>query len=369
MRILHFIPSLNKGGAERLALDTCIALQEQGHEVLLLVLSSVNHYSFLSKQLNYKVISTQIQLSLWKKNKVNVEELQQEIDKFNPDIIHSHLFEAEINLAFCKVPIHCKRVVHFHDNMKQMQAFSLQTFLVKEQLTNYYERNLVLKNLKENTVFIGISKDTKSYIQQVLPKKYQRIQYLLNAIDLERFVPKRETKRSNKLIMTGRFDNNKSQILAIETVRGLLKRDIKISLILIGDGLLRQELINKVNEWGLQDNIEFKGFVDHPEFFLQEAIIYIHTAKFEALGLALIEAMACGLPVVCTDGKGNRDLIIEGENGFMAMERSADLLANKIQYLLENEEVRKEMGQNALEFSKQFGIKKYVKELLKLYSD
>ena len=109
------------------------------------------------------------------------------------------------------------------------------------------------------------------------------------------------------------------------------------------------------------------GNVDLIEKFLQKSKVYLHTAKHEPFGLVLIEAMACGLPVVCSDGKGNRDLIQEGENGFMVLERDPEMLADKIELLLKNDTVRIEMGKKAHAFAQDFGMKKYVDSLVNLY--
>ena len=103
--------------------------------------------------------------------------------------------------------------------------------------------------------------------------------------------------------------------------------------------------------------------------YLWNADLYIHSAITEGFGLTLIEAMSCGLPVVCTDGKGNRDLIQEGENGFMVGERDPKLLADKIELLLKNDNLRLEMGEKARKFAQGFGIEKYVESLLLLYKN
>ena len=109
------------------------------------------------------------------------------------------------------------------------------------------------------------------------------------------------------------------------------------------------------------------GNQDHPELFLQNSFCYLCTSKSEAFGLTLIEAMASGLPVVCTDGKGNRDLIQEGDNGFMVWSRDPEMLADKIELLLKNEALRIEMGKKAFTFAQDFGMKKYVDSLIYFY--
>ena len=96
--------------------------------------------------------------------------------------------------------------------------------------------------------------------------------------------------------------------------------------------------------------------------------MYLHTAKYEPFGLVILEAMAAGLPVVCTDGYGNRDLIKEGKNGFMISKRSPSLIADKIELLMGNDNLRSTMGNFANRYSHKFDISIYTKELMGLYS-
>jgi glycosyltransferase involved in cell wall biosynthesis len=366
VKILHVIPTLNKGGAERIALDSCIELQRQGHTVKLVTLHPNNHYAFLTAHLDYNVIQTNVQLSLLRKNRVDVSALQQIITDFQPDVIHSHLFEAEINLAFCVLPPHTKRALHFHDNMIQMHSFSAQLLFNKRKLANFYERKLVLANLPKNTAAIGISDNSFQFVSASLPNKITKYK-LLNAIDLHRFYPSEEESVAEGLVMIGSLTTLKGQELAIRTCAELQRRGCSIPLHLIGSGKQLTSLIELSKKLDVAQLVIFHGILDDPETLLKRVRIYIHTSHSEAFGLVLIEAMACGLPVVCTDGKGNRDLIIEGENGFIVWERDPILLADKIQFLLENEAERQRMGVVAHRFAQDFGMENYVKKLVEVY--
>jgi glycosyltransferase involved in cell wall biosynthesis len=256
--------------------------------------------------------------------------------------------------------------MHFHDNMIQMKSFNWNILTNKTSLTNYYERQLVLKNLPKYSLAIGISKNSLEYINTALPKKIKRV-LLLNAIDLSRFQKIAERAKYNQLIMIGSLNDLKGQVLAIHTVAELQTRNINVSLTLVGDGPNAEKLKELAQKLKIESLVKFTGFIDHPEKMLQDSSIYIHTSYSEAFGLVLIEAMACGLPVVCTDGKGNRDLIKEGVNGFMIWERDPKLLADKIQFLLENEQEYARICNNAYKFAQNFGIEAYVDFLLNTY--
>ncbi len=129
MKILHIIPNLNKGGAERFVLNICKELTMYNeYDVQLVTFGTENTYSFLSKGLNWKIIPSEVIPSISKNSIVKVKELQQFIIDFQPDIIHSHLFETEMILAYIVLPKKTKRIVHFHDNMFQYKDLTLEPF-------------------------------------------------------------------------------------------------------------------------------------------------------------------------------------------------------------------------------------------------
>jgi glycosyltransferase involved in cell wall biosynthesis len=367
MRILHIIPNLKKGGAERLALNSVSAIQSlQNTEVQLITFRSENDYKFLTNSLDWKVIPSRVIPSLSGKSKVDVKQLQAYIDAFQPDVIHSHLFETEMVLAHISLPLKTKRIVHFHDNMHQFRNLSFKTIFNKTYLTDFFEKRIVSKKYPKKTTAIAISKNTGVYCKRNLSKNISVV-LLHNAIDLAVFEKKERASSSNEITLIGSLVENKGHLLAIYTIKELKNRGIDVKLNCLGDGIEREKLEKLVNELELEKEIVFHGNIDSPETFLQHSFCYFLTSKSEAFGLTIIEAMACGLPVVCTDGKGNRDLIHEGENGFMVWERDSILLADKIELLLKNETLRKAMGEKARKFAQGFGMEKYVSELLSVY--
>lgn len=367
MKILHIIPNLKKGGAERLALNIVSAVQALPNiDLQLITFGSENDYQFLTKTNNWRVIPAKAIPSLSWKSLVDVKHLQEYINAFQPDVIHSHLFETEMVLAHISLSKKTKRIVHFHDNMHQFRNLSFNTFFNKTYLTDFFEKRIVLKNYPENTIAIAISKNTKVYCERNLPKNINVV-LLHNAIDLSVFGKKEYAPTSIEITLIGSLVENKGHVLAIYTIKELKNRGIHVKLNCLGDGIEREKLEKLVNELELKKEVVFHGNIDSPETFLQHSFCYFLTSKSEAFGLTIIEAMACGLPVVCTDGKGNRDLIQEGENGFMVGERDPKLLADKIELLLKNDILRQEMSEKARKFAQGFGMEKYVESLILLY--
>lgn len=367
MKIIHVIPNLRKGGAERIVLNICTEIQAQNeHDILLITFQPDNAYTFLTENLNWKVVPSDVIPSITGKAEINVSELQSTIDDFQPDVIHAHLFKTMMVLSQI-TNNSAKLFLHFHDNMFQLERFSWSKLFQKSMWTNLYEKQLIYRVYnKRNVTAIAISDDTLRYANKVLPNKIEVIK-LLNAIDRERFFSEAKRERSNRIVMIGSLVEKKNQRLAIETIDELRTRGIHLSLDLVGDGILRQDLEDHVQTKDLIERVTFHGAVNYPEQILEKALIYIHTSKVEAFGLVLVEAMSAGLPVVCTDGGGNRDLILEGKNGFMVNEFSTKLLADKVEYLIKHPGKRVVMGKNAQEFSRKFDISSYTKKLIELY--
>lgn len=367
MKILHLIPSLSKGGAERLALDICNELRvKKGIQVKLITFRKENDYTFLTKEIEWQVIPSKVTPSLKGKGVVNIDALQTAIDSYQPDIIHSHLFETEIILSEINYP-KAKYIVHFHDNMVQFENWSIRTLFNKRKLTNFYEKTLILKRYSEREMrFIAISKDTLSYMESVLPNPFKKT-LLPNAIDTKRFKPGEEKHKTPHLVMIGSLVDKKGQELAIQTMVVLVKRGLSIRLDLLGDGPVRKKLEELIIKEDLSDAVTLHGNVNHPEHYLQQAVLYLHTAKYEPFGLVLLEAMACGLPVVCTDGGGNGDLIEEGVNGYLVQHRDPDLLADKIETLLKDGKKRESMSAEAVNFASEYDISSYSEKLLAIY--
>ncbi len=370
MKIIHIIPSLSKGGAERLVLDICNELtKKEGVEVKLITFTSVNEYSFLTQNINWEIIPASISLSLTKKNKFYIDILQKAIEDFKPDIIHTHLFEAEIVSRSCCYP-QAKWFSHGHDNMVQFKNLSLTIFENKKNITNFYEKQYLIKNYQKNGVnhFIAISNDTKQYFEDTISSF--PVTLLHNAIDYTRFYKGKNKSIENstiELVNIGSFLDKKNQAFLIDVVEVLLKRNCKVVLNLLGDGINRSLIESKIKEKKLENLVILRGNVNNVEEYLWQSDIYVHSATYEPLGLVLIEAMAAGLPVITLDGKGNRDLIVEGKNGYMLYTHNAEEFSDKIIELWQNRDIYAKISLFAQNYSKNFDIKEYVDKLLTIY--
>lgn len=376
MKILLIIPSLLKGGAERLVLDILREfLFRKNIQIKLVVFRNEIDYAIDDIYEHIKIIPSSVSLSIKRKPILKINELQNFIEEFEPSIIHTNLFEAELVSSFCNYP-KAKWCSHIHDNMVQLNNCSFKTLSNKQALTNYYEKRVLFKNYQKNggTHFIAISKHTESYIESV-QSKYP-VTLFHNAINVKRFQkpthPSPLTLHSStltphsstlNLINIGSFVPKKNQTFLLDIIVELNKLNQKVNCIFLGDGPLKCEVEQRAKALKIYDQCKFLGNVENVEEYLWNSDVYVHTATYEPLGLVLLEAMAAGLTVVTLDGGGNKDLIENGKNGFILNEQNPKHFSEKILEVKNNEEMKK----YNIQFAQKFDIDNYTNKLLELY--
>lgn len=298
--------------------------------------------------------------------------IQQAVENFKPDIVHSHLFEAEIVSRSIDYP-KARWFSHCHDNMWQLESLNITTLFKKAKLTAFLERTYLMKRYRKNggNRFIAISKDTQRYFNRVLPSDLRSVTLLSNAVNTKRFAKPAtyEHKRMAdlELVTVGSLADKKNQTFLLDVVKRLAKKHYKVHLHILGDGKNRQALEEKTMRLKIGDSVTFHGNVPNVEEFLWNSDIYVHAATYEPFGLVLVEAMAAGLPVVSLDGRGNRDIIQDQKNGYILSEPDVVDFANKVALLFHDKFKYEQMKQAAIETAKQFDIVNYTDKLLALY--
>ncbi len=370
MKILHIIPSLRKGGAERIVLDICIELQNRfGIEVCLVTLSSLCEYADLASQVNLIVIPSRFTPSITGKHIKDVEGLNAFFNSFKPDVVHTHLWEAEI---VARQVDYDSGVwfTHFHDNMHQLAKLSWP--ITKLKLTNWYERFLMLKEYKRrNSNFICISENSYRYGTSMLPKYLNgKVTLLPNSINILRFENKNHTPigETIQLVSIGSLLKNKNHVFLVSVVDLLKNKGYKVCLTIIGEGVERKIIESLIKKLDLDYHVKLVGSKNNPELDLWNSNIYVHSSFSEAFGLTIVEAMAAGLPVVTLNGGGNADILENGKNGYILNEQDPQKFADLIVQLWQDKTLYRSISQYAEEYAKRYDIKEYADKLLCLYS-
>ena len=172
-------------------------------------------------------------------------------------------------------------------------------------------------------------------------------------------------KKEDIIITMGRLSPEKGQDVLIRAF-ALIRGDWKLHL--LGDGYTRPSLEKLVNELGLADRVVFLGLQQDIALHLSKAKIYAMPSHTENFPMALIEAMAVGLPCVVTDcmpWRADDDFIINGKNGIKVPVADHIKLAEGIDKLIENADLRGRLGNKALEIRERYNLKNIVDNLIK----
>ncbi|MCF8408707.1 MAG: glycosyltransferase [Crocinitomicaceae bacterium] len=379
MKILLVIPNLKKGGAERLVIDILKQLLlEKNIDAQLVIFRDEIEYQVEDIKEFIKIIPSSVSLSFKRKPILRIDDLQKFIEYFKPDIIHTHLFEAEIVSRFCTYP-KARWFSHVHDNMPQLKNLSFNSISNKQAITNYFEKKILFKNYKKNggTHFVAISKHTEFYTKSVQSK--YAVSLIHNAINVQRFQKTKDYKQPythsadkqitpNSTLLTliniGSFVPKKNQNFLLDIIFELKERKFNVNCIFLGEGPTKQEVEMRATDLTVINNCQFLGNVEQVEEYLWKSDVYVHTAIYEPLGLVLIEAMAAGLPIVTLDGHGNRDLMENGKNGFILSYQDPKKFADKIIEVNKNEE----MKLFNIHFAQHYDIGNYTSKLLGIYN-
>ena len=160
----------------------------------------------------------------------------------------------------------------------------------------------------------------------------------------------------------GRLSPRKGIEYLIEAIRILiLHKKEKCRLLIVGNGPRRVELQAKVEKEKLTDYITFLGEQPNPFKFVAKSSLYIHPALWEGFGYAVVEAMACGIPVIAMkDSGGPEEIINDGVDGFLIPPADPGVMAEAILRLLNDETLRNRIAIQAKERAQQFDARRIV---------
>ena len=173
---------------------------------------------------------------------------------------------------------------------------------------------------------------------------------------------------SKKVIAIGRYTYQKGIDLLLQAWQKVSQRHPDWELQVFGDGA-RESYLQLAENLNISHSCHLNPPTNKITDKLIESSIFVLSSRYEGMPMVLGEAMAHGLPPVSfTCPCGPRDIIMDGENGLLVENGNIDQLAEQICYLIEHEDIRKEMGKNAIQNIKRFYIKNiipYWDELLK----
>ncbi|MEO8678933.1 MAG: glycosyltransferase [Vicinamibacterales bacterium] len=211
---------------------------------------------------------------------------------------------------------------------------------------------------------IATSRGVASDLAERFGVNSRKVRVLSNPVDLERvraaaaapLDPQFEDAWQRPVIVAaGRLADAKNYPLLIDAIASLRAR-IPARLFILGTGELEGELRAQIARLGLDEVVTLCGFQQNPWKFIARAEVFALTSRYEGFGNVLIEAMACGVPVVATASAGARDIVNHGVDGLLVETHSADAVASALEEVLSDPARRQRLAAAATASAERFAL-------------
>ena len=361
-KVTLYIPSMSGGGAERVMLALANGLAEKDIQVDLLLNRVDGPYlKDASTKVNIVNLNTSRVLS-------SIVPLSKYLRREKPDAILSAMNYVNIITVMAQIisGSNTKVVLSEHGNLTES----------KKNLSHI--KGLAITSLmkwayRKPHAIIAVSDGVADALSNELKISRNKITTIYNPIFSEDIV-----KRSKELIShpwvgknalplvigVGRLTPQKDFSTLIHAFKQVLAKK-QCNLIILGEGELRPELENLIKTLGLQDNVQLPGFVDNPYAWMSESDLFVLSSVHEGFGNVIVEAMACGTPVVSTDcPSGPNEILEDGKWGDLVPPGNAKLLSQSIIKSLSTPN-QKDIKSRAAFFS----IDRAVNQYLKIFYD
>ena len=271
--------------------------------------------------------------------------------KIKPDLVISSMYKSDILASWAWAG---PRVVIQHDIVK---INSLATALKR-------------KALKKADKIVAISESVGSFLKDYFKVDFSKIEVIGNGIDLNLFSSFRKAETGKRLVLgtIARLDKIKGHIYLLKALKEMKDngRDLP-DLILVGDGPERMNLESYIKENGL-DNVVLVGEAVEVGKYLKKMDVFVLPSLSEGLGIAVIEAIAAGKPVIAGNVGGIKELVRDGETGILVTPGDEKALRAAIERIIDNRGELEKMKSASAQWLEENRERFDIKEVSKRYS-
>jgi len=370
IRVVHIIPSLVIGGMEQVVKTLALGINPERFDVSVICIleKGVLAEALKEKGIEVHVIDEKRYKIL---SHLYPRYLARAIKEYRPHIIHSHSgiwYASAVASKMAEVPVmvHTEHGRHFPE----------------KTVAIFFDR--ISKKLTDRLVCV--SEELARYMTEKVKVPKNRIEIIKNGIALNnyrlRWVTSSYPLRSRYgipddakvLVTAGRLESVKGQEYLLEAFFKLIEKYGNIFLWILGDGSLKEMLLSMVKSKKLENTVFFTGNVDNVNDYLCESDVFVLPSLSEGTPMALLEAMASGLPIVATKVGENETILDHGKAGFLVHSASIQGLNDALSSVLANPEISRKMGEHAYrsvyeKFSSQRMIEKYEELYIKLLKE
>lgn len=221
---------------------------------------------------------------------------------------------------------------------------------------NKYSNNII-KSSKNLDYFVLVSKALKDYYSESIPRSI----YIPNVIDN---IPKNSSSlKEKRFVSVGRLSSEKGYDDLLKIFKEIVKKEKDWTLDIVGSGEEQENLEKYIKENNLDKSVVLHGFKETEFIYdlFRKSSIYLMTSHTESFGIVLIEAMSMGLPCVAfSSAEGANEIIKDGYNGYLIDNRNYEEYIKKLELLMNDSKLRKELGINGKK-----SIDKYTSKVVK----
>lgn len=372
MKIVYCLPSTYRmGGLERIVSSKANLLSEMGHDVSIIttdqqgklpyfkISDKVKCYDLgINYERNRKRCFVKKLLYFFYNRYLHKKRLSQLLKRLNADIVISTLFN-EVSLL-PQIKDGSKKIVEFHFSRSMSPYTKRKGWL--GYVLEFMERNSY-KTLGKYDRFVVLSKEDADNW-----KELNNVSVINNFCSVD--IIDRAKLDEHRVISVGRYEFPKGFDRLINAWSLISAQVADWTLHIVGEGSLRQSLAGQIKELGLEDSVFLDGPSNNVGGELLKSSIAVFTSVYEGFLMAIVESESAGIPVVSFDTPcGPKDIIRDGEDGFLVDNGDIQGLGEKLLLLMKNSELRKEMGSKAFENSKRFTKEEIMSQWISLFND
>ncbi len=368
----------NKSGVVVSTLRFAKLLKERGHNVIFIGAKSPDHktHSVHDGIRAYRYRSLPVPKSCgWYLAFPTVRELKKVFQAEKIDMVHIILpMSGSVVAIKAARALGIKMVAHSHSQPENL--FMDMPKIIQPTLNNLWNSYLMWTYGKASSL-IYPSEMARTLLEK-LSKKGQLSHIISNGINTKEFRPMpigdfyqrfNIPEDTTKLLFVGRLFPEKSVDTLIKAIPHIVKKHPNTHLIIVGDGYLKTKLKKLTEELLVSKYVTFLGLVSKEDkiFAYNACDIFVLPSLAELEGMVVLEAKACGKPIIISDAKMSASRFFVDGNGFLFETKNYKDLAEKVLALILDTNLRKKMGKVSLEKSKNYDIEKSVDKLEAVY--
>lgn len=369
LKLVYITPALYMaGGVERvLTLKANYFAEHFGYDITIILTEGKDKPLFYSLSNKIKVINLNIGFEeLWtcsfvkkvfvylKKQRQFKKALTNELMRIRPDITIS-LLRREINFIN-DIKDGSRKIGELHINRANYRNFEANdSNFIKTLFAKFWMHSLVAKLKKLNRFVVLTEEDKEAW------PELKNIRVIPDPLS---FLPTKYSElKEKRVIAVGRYVYQKGFDLLLQAWSKIEKLYPDWQLAIFGDGD-RTPYENQMKALGINDNsCHLNGPTSNIQQEYINSSIFVFTSRFEGFGMVLVEAMACGLPVVSFDCPcGPKDIVRDGEDGLLVENGNIDLLASSLSRLMNDETLRQSMSKAGLKNVQRFNIEQIAEQ-------